>query len=174
MEQEGTELKPFKIYWAAPLFTEAHKRFNLIQAEIIKEEMKLLYDIDVEIWLPQHYQVFTNGEFDMRLTFERDYVNILNSDMVVAVLDNEDTGTAWEIGFAYGQNIGYDGRYIPILGYSTDIRLKKEVGTDEMGINGMLRCSVYSICDNIGCLVEKIKEIYDASVPPLWQEEPKG
>src|SRR5660397_277964 len=99
------------VYLAAPLFSEAECDFNRkLRDEIISAGFK--------VFLPQED---SNNIKDMKdrqkIIFNKNLKGIENSDILVAVIDGADvdSGTAWEIGFAFAKGK-------PLLGLRTDFR----------------------------------------------------
>jgi nucleoside 2-deoxyribosyltransferase len=117
----------FRIYLAGPLFSEAERLYNLKIA-------RLLRSYSYEVYLPQE-----TGDTDASRGSEAHKdIFIVNhqaldaADLVVAVIDgaDADSGTAWEIGYAFA-------RGIPVYAIRTDFRM---VGSDER-VNLMLEQS---------------------------------
>lgn len=101
------------IYFAAPLFTQGEWIWNkLITEGLISKGFK--------INLPQERAIpmLTGTEvYDPNELFIDNISKIKESDLIVAVFDqaDPDSGTCWECGFAFNQNI-------PIIGIRTDLR----------------------------------------------------
>jgi len=103
----------YRIYLAAPLFTQAERDFN-----------RKLFDILTS----HHYQVYLPQEagddscsrgHEAHREIYRKHLGALHSvDVVVAVVDgaDADSGTAWEMGYAFG--IGK-----PVIALRTDFRM---------------------------------------------------
>lgn len=91
------EFAKYKIYLAAPLFSEAEKRYNTHIAKILSE---FFY----EVHLPQN--VDDTAEFRECHREEDIYTKniaaLLRSDIIVGVIDGSDadSGTSWEMGYA--------------------------------------------------------------------------
>lgn len=92
-----------KIYFAAPLFNEAERKFNI-------ELAKKLEAAGFKVFLPQRDGIESSEEYatkdeKRRAMFEKDKEGILNSDTLLFVLDGRvpDEGAAFELGFAYAQ-----------------------------------------------------------------------
>lgn len=101
------------IYLAGPLFTHAELEFNLKLRDMLVEK-------DFEVFLPQEDSADKKEEHDRQnqaYIFQRCVMGIDKSDLVVAVLDgvDVDSGTAWEIGYAYAKGK-------PVIGLRTDFR----------------------------------------------------
>lgn len=120
-----------RIYLAAPLFCDAEKRFNLYVRD-------LLTSAGYEVYLPQEQgkeSHLRNPESDPAI-FSRHIQALDRRDLVVAVCDGADTdsGTAWEMGYAYA-------RGIPLIALRTDART---LGTDKK-VNLMIGQSAHVV-----------------------------
>ncbi|VVB55918.1 Nucleoside 2-deoxyribosyltransferase [uncultured archaeon] len=124
------------VYLAAPLFSEAECDFN----RKLRDE---LISAGFIVFLPQED---SNNVKDMsdrqKIIFNKNLKGIENSDIIVAVIDGADidSGTAWEIGFAFA-------KAKPVLGLRTDFRT--------LGIEG-----------NVNLMIEQSVVIF-MSVPEL-------
>ncbi len=113
-----------RIYWAASLFTQIERKWNRMLATALEEIVPGL-----EVTLPQDFK--PSGKYnDGRHygTLFRMCVNgIDRADAVVAVVDGAevDSGTAWEMGYAYAKKK-------PIIGLRTDFRPGAEHGLNIM------------------------------------------
>ncbi len=114
-----------RIYFAAPLFTQAERRWNRALAESIINTFT-----SAIIILPQDFDV--NGKHDAATAYGPLFATCLQeierADVILAVIDgtDPDCGTSWEMGYAYA-------RGKPIVGLRTDFR----PGFDD-GVNIML------------------------------------
>ncbi|CAG1008480.1 MAG: nucleoside 2-deoxyribosyltransferase [Candidatus Methanoperedens sp.] len=129
------------VYIAAPLFSEAECDFNRkLRDEIISAGFK--------VFLPQED---SNNIKDMKdrqkIIFNKNLKGIENSDILVAVIDGADvdSGTAWEIGFAFAKGK-------PLLGLRTDFRTLGIEGT----VNLMIERSVV-LCMSVSELLNHLK-----------------
>jgi nucleoside 2-deoxyribosyltransferase len=107
------------IYLAGPLFTRAEINFNKELAELLgKDQYRVL--------LPQEQCKGLSVPKDI---FDRCKADIEQASLLIAILDGAevDSGTAFEVGYAYAQNI-------PVIGLRTDFR---GAGEDQ-GLNIML------------------------------------
>ena len=101
------------IYLAGPLFTHAELEYNCkLRDMMIKKGFS--------VFLPQEDAEDAAAEHEKQnqeCIFKKCLVGVNSSDIVVAVLDgvDVDSGTAWEIGYAYS-------REKPIVGLRTDFR----------------------------------------------------
>ncbi|MDI3539683.1 MAG: hypothetical protein PWR29_1319 [Methanolobus sp.] len=135
-----------QIYLAGPLFSKAERDFNVYLRD-------KLVEIGFRVFLPQ-----VDGEDNLEnrmherqmCIFENDIKGIDQSDIVLAVLDggsDVDSGTAWEMGYAYA-------RGKKILGLKTDFRTFGEEGI----VNLMMEMSV----DVLARDVEEIIKVLEA------------
>lgn len=129
------------VYLAAPLFSEAECDFNRkLRDEIISAGFK--------VFLPQED---SNNIKDMKdrqkIIFNKNLKGIENSDILVAVIDGADvdSGTAWEIGFAFAKGK-------PLLGLRTDFRTLGIEGR----VNLMIERSVV-LCTSVSELLNHLK-----------------
>lgn len=129
------------VYLAAPLFSEAECDFNRkLRDEIISAGFK--------VFLPQED---SNNIKDMKdrqkIIFNKNLKGIENSDILVAVIDGADvdSGTAWEIGFAFAKGK-------PLLGLRTDFRTLGIEGA----VNLMIERSVV-LCTSVSELLNHLK-----------------
>lgn len=131
----------WKVYLAAPLFSEAECDFNRKVADI-------LTGYAMQVHLPQDCG---DSEHSRELSiqreiFEKNVHAIHNADIVVAVIDgaDADSGTSWEIGYAFGLRK-------KIIALRTDFR---HVGHNEM-VNLMLEQSTV-VVNNIPSLIQAL------------------
>ena len=121
-----------KIYFAAPLFTQAERIWNQSLANTIVEQ-----DSKIEIFLPQAEsdKAYINGSFDFASVQQICLNGIDASDVLVAILDgpDSDSGTCFECGYAFAKGK-------KLIGIRTDLR----TGEDQ-GLNAMLNQSCTEI-----------------------------
>ncbi|MDD1745942.1 MAG: nucleoside 2-deoxyribosyltransferase [Candidatus Methanoperedens sp.] len=106
------------VYLAAPLFSEAELDFN----RMLRNEIKRC---GFNVFLPQEDSNNVKDRDDRQMIiFRKNEAAIKSSDIIVAVVDGADvdSGTAWEIGYAYA--LGKS-----ILGLRTDFRTLGIEGT---------------------------------------------
>ena len=123
MTKAKAKIAKAKIYLAGALFTQAEREFNVKLRDVL---MCNKFDV----FLPQEdSEVVKDREMWQHEIFEKNEKAIQDADIVVAVIDGSDidSGTAWEIGYAYG--IGK-----PIIGLRTDFRT--------MGIEGIVNLMI--------------------------------
>ncbi len=131
------------VYLAAPLFSEAELDFN----RMLRDEIK---SSGFNVFLPQEDSNNVKDRDDrQRIIFSKNEAAIDKSDIIVAVIDGADvdSGTAWEIGYAYA-------RGKPILGLRTDFRTLGIEGT----VNLMIERSVI-LSTSIKELLNRLKSL---------------
>jgi len=108
-----------KIYFAGPLFSAAERAWN-------DELSRALRDAGHDVFLPQDQE----PGLDAPGIFANDVGGIDAADALVAIVDgvDPDSGTAWEVGYAYGKK--------PIILVRTDLRRSENSGGS--GYNPML------------------------------------
>jgi nucleoside 2-deoxyribosyltransferase len=113
LPQEGEMNTKKKIYLAGPLFTHAEIEYNCkLKDMLLKKEFS--------VFLPQEDAedtIYEREEENQEYIFKKCIGGIDSSDLVVAILDgvDVDSGTAWEIGYAYAKGK-------PVIGLRTDFR----------------------------------------------------
>ena len=120
-----------KIYFANDLFNDATLMYNEHVASIIEKEIP-----NVEVYLPQRNEAINDKTqyADSLDIVKADYEQLEDSDVLVAVIDSDDSGVALEIGMFYMMNK-------PIIGIYTDTRRiafgneKKKEALDTIGEN---------------------------------------
>lgn len=102
--------KKYKIYLAAPLFNAAERQFNVSLAWRLR-------DFGHTVWLPQENQPAANTPNWEAEVFAKDLEGINAADVVIASMEgpDPDSGTAWEVGYAYGIKK-------PVIAFRTDFR----------------------------------------------------
>jgi len=115
------------IYLAGPLFTPGERWFNSRLAATITEHARRAGK-DLEVYLPQE-----EAEGSTVSVFQRNRHALDRAKVVVAVLDGPDvdSGTAWEVGYAFAKGI-------PVVGVRFDYRQSGEDGS----VNLMIRHSL--------------------------------
>ncbi len=134
------------IYLAAPLFSDAEREFNCKLRDQITER-------GFSVFLPQDD---SNDTTHMRHEEKQDHIfqknleAINNSDIIVAVLDggsDVDSGTAWELGYAFATKK-------TVLGLKTDFRTLGSEGT----VNLMIEVSVDTLSTDINGLMDALEQ----------------
>ncbi len=129
------------VYLAAPLFTEAELDFN----RKLRDEIK---KAGLYVFLPQEDSNNIKDEKNrQKIIFDKNLAAIDKADILVAVVDGSDvdSGTSWEIGYAYA--LGK-----PVLGLRTDFRTLGIEGT----VNLMIERSV-ALCSSVPELLARLK-----------------
>ncbi len=140
-----------RIYFAGPLFSGAERDWNAALAGPLRQAGH-------EVFLPQEQE---QGR-DAAGIFERDVAGIDWADSLVAIVDgaDPDSGTSWEVGYAY--------RKKPIVLVRTDMR---RTGSSDPGYNAMLAESATVLVDAVAApsgqvareVLEAIAELEAAS-----------
>lgn len=103
-----------KIYYANALFSQAEINYNAQLAAKIRQ-----LDPMIDLYLPQENDAINDKQAyaDSKMIAQADTEKLLQSDLIVAILDglSIDTGVASEVGVAYAKGI-------PIIGLYTDTR----------------------------------------------------
>ena len=91
IEKQQHNGKKTNVYFAGPWFDyRASYLYNRVRYELEKfEKFRVYFPIDHTAKTPKK-------------TFEDNVKNIKNAEIVMALIDRKDTGTAWEIGLAQG------------------------------------------------------------------------
>lgn len=144
--KEKEDNKKLKVYFASPLFTLQDQTFNLqLHDRILDRVQGLGLGDKVVIYLPQLNEAINDKDAyaSAEDILKADCEELRSSDLMIALLDGEDSGVALETGIAHE-------RGIPLLGLWTDSRQKggtnqkkldavKEIGQNQfMYINLML------------------------------------
>ena len=132
-----------RVYLAAPLFSDAEREFNCKLRDEIKKT-------GMEVFLPQEDSNNVNDAKNRQhIIFNNNLSAIDNSDIMVAVLDgvDVDSGTAWEVGYAYSKGK-------PVFGLRTDFRTLGIEGR----VNLMIERSV-TMCESIEQLLNQLKSL---------------
>jgi nucleoside 2-deoxyribosyltransferase len=143
-----------KIYFAAPLFTQAEWQWNEnLAAELGRHNL--------DITLPQKRaepMLFGVEEYSPSVLFEDNLRGIENADIILAVFDqaDPDSGTCFECGYAYSKGL-------PIIGLRTDLR--KTGDDNDSAINLMLSKSCKTLVElpfdkrnNLEWVAKKVSE----------------
>jgi nucleoside 2-deoxyribosyltransferase len=96
-----------RIYFAAPLFTTGERDFNAAVGARLRAAGH-------EVFLPQDQEL---SAYDPQRIFTNDVTHVDWSNVVVGIMDGSDpdSGTSWEIGYAYAKGT-------PIILLRTDFR----------------------------------------------------
>ncbi len=128
----------YRIYLAAPLFSTAERTYNATLSDLLEQHL-------FEVFLPQEAgdDTDTRMKREQARIFSKNKDDLDRADIVVAVIDgaDADSGTAWEMGYAYAHNK-------PVIAVRTDFR---RVGTHEQ-VNLMLEESSKVVSNTIELL----------------------
>jgi nucleoside 2-deoxyribosyltransferase len=133
------------VYLAAPLFSEAECDFNRKLRDFIISE-------GFQVFLPQEDSNNIHVEKNRQeIIFNKNLAALDSSDIIVAVIDGADvdSGTAWEIGYAYSKGK-------PVVGLKTDFRTLGIEGT----VNLMIERSIV-ICTSVSELLNRLKSMQE-------------
>ena len=110
--EDVTTFARYRVYFAAPLFSEAERGYNTLVAGVLRSNL-------YEVYLPQESgdNSSTRDTKQQARLFLHNKKALDASDLVVAIIDgaDADSGTAWEMGYAFG-------RGIPVIAVRTDFR----------------------------------------------------
>ena len=129
-------------YIAGPLFTPAERKY-------LEEIEKAVSECGYETYLPHRDAgLFLAGINESKKFFDKDSEKIKESNVVIAVLNGADvdSGTAWEIGFAYSNGI-------KIFGILDDTRKISVNALNPMIVNSMTK-----IVKNVEELKQNLKD----------------
>lgn len=135
-----------KIYLAAPLFSQAERAFNARLRQLLDNRGFCVY-------LPQEDSEDNSSKRDDRdqqRLFENNRDAIDKCDIIVAVLDggsDVDSGTAWEIGYAYAKRK-------TLLALKTDFRTLGSEGI----VNLMIERSVNELETDVESLLDALEK----------------
>ena len=126
-----------RIYFAGPLFTAAERDWNVTLAGALR-------GAGHEVFLPQEQEP---GK-DAAGIFATDVGGIDWANCVVAIMDgaDPDSGTCWEVGYAYGKK--------PIVLVRTDLR--RNAGSGGSGYNPMLTESATIRVDAVAAPIDQV------------------
>ncbi|MGA2160842.1 MAG: nucleoside 2-deoxyribosyltransferase [Methanoregula sp.] len=150
--QDVAEFSKYRIYLAAPLFSEAERSYNTVIAELLRAHY-------YEVYLPQdtgdNHSVRDKQEYAQ--IYNRNRRAIRDADIMVAIIDgaDADSGTAWEMGYAAALKK-------PVIAIRTDFRM---AGRHER-VNLMLEQATRVVTDKNELLVA-------LGVPPVGAPLPE-
>ena len=126
-----------RIYFAGPLFTAAERDWNVVLAGGLR-------GAGHEVFLPQEQE---KGKSAAGI-FATDVGGIDWANCLVAIMDgaDPDSGTCWEVGYAYGKK--------PIVLVRTDLR--RNEGSGGSGYNPMLTESATARVDAIAAPMDRV------------------
>lgn len=124
-----------EVYVAAPFFTSS-------QLAVLRQVQEALEAAQIEYFSPlERVGLLTRDSSaeERRRTYEEDLAALDKAPAVVAVLDGDDPGTAWEVGYAIARDK-------PVVGLRTDVRI---------GPDNMIASSV-SIASTLEALLDEL------------------
>lgn len=148
-----------KVYFANDLFNDATLAYNEMVVQKIEEELP-----NVEVYLPQRNEAINDKSVyaNSKMIAEADLDELYTSDILVAVLDSDDSGVALEIG-------AFEHTEKTIIGIYTDTRRvafgneQKKEALDELGENQVsyTNLMVVGVIKRNGHLVDSHKDAID-------------
>jgi nucleoside 2-deoxyribosyltransferase len=141
-----------RIYLAGPLFTSAEREWNVRLARLLEKG-------GLEIWLPQEHEP---RKLTAQAIFDMDVKGIDWADIVVGIMDgpDPDSGTSWEIGYAYAKNMR-------IVLVRTDFRGVGEAGLSPYNL--MLSQSANTMLNLPFSSVDKVAGVMLDLFSKLWE-----
>jgi nucleoside 2-deoxyribosyltransferase len=133
-----------RVYFAGPLFTAPERDWNAALAAALRRAGH-------DVFLPQEQE----PGMDAAGIFATDVSGIDGAECVLAIMDgaDPDSGTSWEVGYAYGKK--------PIVLVRTDIR--GNAGSDGSGYNAMLAESATIRVDAAAAPIDQVaREVLSA------------
>ncbi len=148
-----------KVYWSGPVFSLTDRKTNRALGDALAKAVPELH-----VHLPQDFK--QKGRFNDPRSFGSIFLSNCTgldaSDLIVAVLDgcDTDTGTSWEVGYAYGKGK-------PVIGLRTDTRQQQEQGLNLMLARGLTHL-VYrtNFDENLRELVVMLAKTVAKVLPP--------
>jgi nucleoside 2-deoxyribosyltransferase len=136
------------LYFAAPLFTDAERAWNRVQVAALRHQLPG-WLVVVPHEFCASFDPLPGQRPDFQGIFAACVKHLENANVVLAVLDgaDADSGTSWEVGFAYAQNK-------PIIGLRTDWR-----PAEDGAANTMLTRSCILVASTIDGVVERLRTL---------------
>lgn len=144
------KLQGVKAYYAAALFNEGERAFNLQVKQVLDE-------LGIETWFPQEDAGFIEDYLEQGMTmdqarhriFEQNLEAVEDSDILIFNLDGRvpDEGACIEAGIAFGRNKR-------VIGLQTDFRAVEPGGSNNLMIDGIMD---YEVAKTIGELKELLE-----------------
>ena len=137
--------KKKRIYLAGPLFSHAELEYNRkLRDLLLKKGFSVLPQEDAEDTADER------NKQSQELIFKKCVGGVDGSDVIVAVLDgvDVDSGTSWEIGYAYAKEK-------PVIGLRTDFR-----SLSDGIVNLMVEMAIVALArdeDELLKIIEKLK-----------------
>lgn len=146
------------IYFANDLFNEATRNFNKDVVNRIRE----VYGDKVYIYNPMDNDEINDKESyaNSQMIANADYRELKKSDLLIAILDNQDFGVGIEIGIAYEAEIPIIGLYSDVRQFGGDhpmkIKALMEIGENQYGYSNLMG---NGLIKNNGKLVNSSEEL---------------
>lgn len=158
-----------KIYFAAPLFSEPDRDYNVKVYNRIMDEL----GDRVDIYLPQD-----NPEINDKTAYANsiaianaDYEYLNKSDVMIALIDgaSTDVGVALEVGIAFEKRMPIIGLYTDVRQQGTDNQQKlealQEIGENQFDYKNLMLTGVikisWELVNNIDDLINELKRLVD-------------
>ncbi len=145
-----------KLYFANDLFNDATLYYN----EIVVREIEEAFP-NLNVYLPQRNEVINDktAYANSKMIADADLEELYDSDILIAVLDSDDSGVALEVG-------AFEHTKKPIIGIYTDTRRvafgneQKKDALDDLGENQVsyTNLMVVGVIKNNGYLVDSHRE----------------
>lgn len=132
-----SELKEIVAYLAGPFFSEQETNW----VNYVKKMLELR---NISVLSPMHSNGIVKPDSsytERKKVFDLDIQLLESANVVIALLDHNDVGTSFEIGYAYKNNL-------PVIGYKTSASPP----------NNMIYCGCDKIVDTIESLIEEVRE----------------
>lgn len=156
--------KPLTVYLAGPFFNET-------QVATIKKLETLLESLGFDVYSPsrdgEKLDMSTDSPELRATVFDSNVQHLSSADIIVAVIDDRDTGTVWEMGCRYG-------RWLDRYNCSRDVSHKDDSRRDcpmivtytdnDYGVNLMLTESIACHCKGAAELEVYLKKVQDQGV----------
>ena len=145
-----------KLYFANDLFNDATLAYN----EMVVREIEEVFP-NLNVYLPQRNEAINDktAYANSKMIADADLEELYDSDLLIAVLDSDDSGVALEVG-------AFEHTKKPIIGIYTDTRRvafgneQKKDALDDLGENQVsyTNLMVVGVIKNNGHLVDSHKE----------------
>lgn len=145
-----------KLYFANDLFNDAALAYN----EMVVREIEEVFP-NLNVYLPQRNEAINDktAYANSKMIADADLKELYDSDLLIAVLDSDDSGVALEVG-------AFEHTKKPIIGIYTDTRRvafgneRKKDALDDLGENQVsyTNLMVVGVIKNNGHLVDSHKE----------------
>ena len=163
--------KEYKMYFANSLFNEADRDYNIKVVNMIKERFGDVLDL----YVPQlNDSINDKSNFaDAQMIADADYVELCNSDFLLAIIDSQDVGVGLEIGIMYEQGKQIVGLYTDVRQFGADNQDKlealKSIGQNQFSYSNLMQTGLIM---NNGFLVNNTDDLLD-SIQLMIEKERK-